>query len=100
MSKNCKKWHCTVGTTFARRESRFARPNRTQASKIFLAGVGVLTHSDNKSVLQESRFMSQTAEPRTKPGQEELGFDPASLKKKYLAERDKRLRTDCNEQYR
>ena len=44
--------------------------------------------------------MSQTAEPRTKPGQEELGFDPASLKKKYLAERDKRLRTDGNEQYR
>ena len=44
--------------------------------------------------------MSQTAEPRTKPGQEELGFDPASLKKKYLAERDKRPRTDGNEQYR
>ena len=44
--------------------------------------------------------MSQTAEPRAKPGQEELGFDPASLKKKYLAERDKRLRTDGNEQYR
>jgi cyclohexanone monooxygenase len=44
--------------------------------------------------------MSQMAEPRTKPGQEELGFDPASLKKKYLAERDKRLRRDGNEQYR
>ena len=44
--------------------------------------------------------MSQMAEPRTKPGQEELGFDPASLKKKYLAERDKRLRADGNEQYR
>jgi len=44
--------------------------------------------------------MSQTAEPRTKPEQEELGFDPASLKQKYLAERDKRLRADGNEQYR
>ncbi|WP_309753698.1 NAD(P)/FAD-dependent oxidoreductase [Novosphingobium sp.] len=30
---------------------------------------------------------------------DELGFDPASLKAKYLAERDKRLRADGNEQY-
>src|ERR1700759_3695486 len=30
---------------------------------------------------------------------EELGFDPAALKAKYLAERDKRLRADANEQY-
>jgi len=44
--------------------------------------------------------MSQTAEPRSKPVQEELGFDPAALKQKYLAERDKRLRSDGNEQYR
>jgi len=44
--------------------------------------------------------MSQTAEPRTKSAQEELGFDPATLKQKYLAERDKRLRSDGNEQYR
>jgi cation diffusion facilitator CzcD-associated flavoprotein CzcO len=29
-----------------------------------------------------------------------LGFDPASLREKYLAERDKRLRQDGNEQYR
>ncbi|MBX3496658.1 MAG: NAD(P)/FAD-dependent oxidoreductase [Parvibaculum sp.] len=29
----------------------------------------------------------------------ELGFDPAALKKKYRAERDKRLRADANEQY-
>jgi cyclohexanone monooxygenase len=28
-----------------------------------------------------------------------LGFDPASLRVKYLAERDKRLRADANEQY-
>jgi cyclohexanone monooxygenase len=28
-----------------------------------------------------------------------LDFDPASLKTKYLAERDKRLRTDANDQY-
>jgi cyclohexanone monooxygenase len=44
--------------------------------------------------------MSQTAEPRTKPAQNEFGFDPAALKKKYIAERDKRLRVDGNEQYR
>ena len=29
----------------------------------------------------------------------DLGFDPAALKAKYLAERDKRLRGDANEQY-
>jgi cyclohexanone monooxygenase len=29
----------------------------------------------------------------------DLGFDPDALKKKYIAERDKRLRTDGNEQY-
>ncbi len=32
-------------------------------------------------------------------GSAELGFDPASLKAKYRAERDKRLRKDGNEQY-
>ncbi len=31
--------------------------------------------------------------------QDELGFDPDAIKAKYLAERDKRLRRDCNEQY-
>lgn len=31
---------------------------------------------------------------------EELPFDPVELKKKYLAERDKRLRTDAVDQYR
>ena len=30
---------------------------------------------------------------------DELGFDPAELKAKYLAERDKRIRPDGNEQY-
>ena len=30
---------------------------------------------------------------------DDLGFDPAALKRKYLAERDKRLRADGNEQY-
>ena len=29
----------------------------------------------------------------------ELGFDPDELKARYLAERDKRLREDGNEQY-
>src|SRR5487761_65312 len=32
--------------------------------------------------------------------QEELGFDPEALHARYLAERDKRLRADGNEQYR
>ena len=44
--------------------------------------------------------MSQTAEPLSKPMPDELGFDPVVLKKKYLAERDKRLRAEGNEQYR
>ncbi|HEX2590967.1 MAG TPA: hypothetical protein VHL34_05705, partial [Rhizomicrobium sp.] len=39
--------------------------------------------------------MSEVAEP-VKGG---LGFDPDALKKKYLAERDKRLRRDGNQQY-
>ena len=30
---------------------------------------------------------------------DDLGFDPAALKAKYRAERDKRVRTDGNEQY-
>ena len=34
------------------------------------------------------------------PTKEELGFDPAALRDKYRAERDKRLRDDANEQYR
>jgi cyclohexanone monooxygenase len=32
-------------------------------------------------------------------GPSDLGFDPDALKAKYLAERDKRLRSDANEQY-
>ncbi len=44
--------------------------------------------------------MSQTAEPSTKSTRNELGFDPDALKAKYRAERDKRLRSDGNEQYR
>lgn len=38
-------------------------------------------------------------ESATKPADAELGFDPSALKAKYLAERDKRLRADANEQY-
>ena len=30
----------------------------------------------------------------------ELGFDPAALRARYQAERDKRLRADGNEQYK
>ena len=44
--------------------------------------------------------MSQTAEPLSKPVSDDLGFDPVALKKKYIAERDKRLRAEGNEQYR
>ena len=33
------------------------------------------------------------------PTKEELGFDPDALREKYRIERDKRLRTDANEQY-
>src|SRR5215831_7366634 len=33
------------------------------------------------------------------PAKEALGFDPAALKAKYIAERDKRLRQDGNNQY-
>ena len=44
--------------------------------------------------------MSETAEPAVKPSDASLGFDPDALKKKYLAERDKRLRAEANEQYR
>jgi cyclohexanone monooxygenase len=43
--------------------------------------------------------MSETLEPPVKPN-DDLGFDPAALKKKYLAERDKRLKAEGNEQYR
>jgi cyclohexanone monooxygenase len=48
----------------------------------------------------ERPTMSQTAEPSTRPAKDELGFDPAALKARYRAERDKRLRADGNEQYR
>ena len=65
-----------------------------------------LCHLDCRSVI--SGYM--TAKPRgfhamtdtldRADAQEELGFDPAALKAKYREERDKRLRTDGNEQYR
>jgi len=38
---------------------------------------------------------TQTADPK----HADLGFDPAALKARYIAERDKRLRADGNEQY-
>ena len=37
--------------------------------------------------------------PETKPDVQELGFDADALRRKYQAERDKRLRVDANEQY-
>ena len=46
--------------------------------------------------------MTSTAtatEAQESPVQTDIGFDPAALKAKYLAERDKRLRADANEQY-
>ncbi len=33
------------------------------------------------------------------PERADLGFDPAALREKYRAERDKRIRADGNEQY-
>ncbi len=42
------------------------------------------------------RFESQAAHDSASKG---LAFDPKALKAKYLSERDKRLRTDANEQY-
>ena len=46
--------------------------------------------------------MTSTAtanEARENPVQEEIGFDPEALRARYREERDKRLRTDANEQY-
>jgi hypothetical protein len=34
------------------------------------------------------------------PTSQELGFDPAALRQKYAAERERRLRADGNNQYR
>jgi len=49
--------------------------------------------------------MTSTADmiaPSVEPPKDldDIGFDPRALKEKYLAERDKRVRTDGNEQYR
>src|SRR5689334_22979586 len=38
--------------------------------------------------------------PSRVPTPEELGFDPAELRRKYAEERNKRLRADGNNQYR
>ena len=43
--------------------------------------------------------MSDTLEPAARPSPEGLGFDPDALHAKYLAERDKRLKREGNEQY-
>jgi len=45
-----------------------------------------------------SAAVSPSTPPRI-PTVEELGFDPGALRKKYAAERAKRLRADGNEQY-
>jgi len=46
-----------------------------------------------------SEAVTQT-ESKKVPTPEELGFDPAALRAKYAAERQKRLRADGNDQYR
>ena len=46
-----------------------------------------------------SEAVTQT-EAKKVPTPEELGFDPAALRVKYAAERQKRLRADGNDQYR
>ncbi len=45
-----------------------------------------------------SEAVEQT-KPNGIPTAEELGFDPAVLREKYAAERQKRLRADANNQY-
>jgi len=47
-----------------------------------------------------SQSASATVAKSNIPTIEELGFDPQELRRKYDAERDKRLRADGNEQYR
>jgi cyclohexanone monooxygenase len=49
--------------------------------------------------MQSSNSASNPASNPAKNPANDLGFDPASLKAKYRAERDKRLRADGNEQY-
>src|SRR5215831_15596278 len=51
------------------------------------------SHTDSTSQL-ESRMAFEPISAT-----DDLGFDPVALKKKYLAERDKRVRRDGNEQY-
>ena len=46
-----------------------------------------------------SEAVTQT-EPKLVPTPDELGFDPAALRKRYAEERAKRLRADGNNQYR
>ena len=43
---------------------------------------------------------SSVKTPFVRPTVDELGFDPAALRAKYLDERNKRLRTEGNAQYR
>jgi hypothetical protein len=43
--------------------------------------------------------VARESEPRKIPTPRELGFDPAALRQKYAAEREKRLRADGNNQY-
>ena len=40
-----------------------------------------------------------TQSPAHIPTPDELGFDPEALRKRYAAERAKRLRADANDQY-
>ena len=43
---------------------------------------------------------SETVISADQPARKDLGFDPDALRKKYRAERDKRLRADGNQQYK
>src|ERR1700743_2376076 len=60
-----------------------------------LASASSAFHSDKQSEQAGGSAMAFEAISPT----DNLGFDPDALKKKYLAERDKRLRRDGNEQY-
>jgi cyclohexanone monooxygenase len=54
----------------------------------------------DQAIEQEEPTMADGAQPSSSASGMELGFDPAALKARYRAERDRRLRADGNEQYR
>src|SRR5215475_5415366 len=60
---------------------------------------GVAPITGTRSTNADDQGASAPAEPIVIPGKDELGFDPDSLRDKYRAERDERLRSDGEGQY-